>query len=177
MICLCWLNLRFGYTTFADDWSFLILSGQIQADNGLFLTISQPSYATSLLGSFTEIFWFPVCGNKQGVIAYTPMCQFTDIKNIMISQLGQFAENYGETFATIYRDFIDHSLFCNGRFTTTMYKYSKRITRILWKSKGYMSYRDFVNLQIYGSPLIQFRKIYNPPFRSMYRKLWCPICY
>ena len=130
-----------------------------------------------------ELSHTPLCVNLQILrTLQSPVCLFVSVwlinlQRFMISQLGQFAENYGETFATIYRDFIDHSLFCNGRFTTTMYKYSKRITRILWKSKGYMSYRDFVNLQIYGSPLIQFRKIYNPPFRSMYRKLWCPICY
>ena len=111
MPCLRWLNLRFGYTTFADDWSFLILSGQIQADNGLFLSILQPSYATSLLGSFTEIFWFPVCGNKQGVIGYTPMCQFTDIKNITITRLfvcarliDQFTKIYDLPVGSICRE-------------------------------------------------------------------------
>ena len=43
----------------------------------------------------------------------SPVCLFVpvwliNLQRFMISQLGQFAENYGETFVTIYRDFIDH---------------------------------------------------------------------
>ena len=39
-----------------------------------------------LLGSFTDILCFPVCGNKQGDIT-PPLCPFTDVKNIRITRL------------------------------------------------------------------------------------------
>ena len=50
----------------------------------------------------------------------SPVCLFVpvwliNLQRFMISQLGQFAETYGETFVTIYRDFIDHSLFCKWK--------------------------------------------------------------
>ena len=67
------------------------------------------------------------------------------------------------------------SQFTNRRFTTRMCKHFKRI--LLRSKLGCMSYRDCVNLEIYDSSLIQFRKIYNQPVRSIYKQLWCPICH
>ena len=108
MPCLCWLNLRFGYTPL-EDCSFLVLRGQIRVDNGLFLSIYS-HLMVPLLGSFTEIVWFPACGNKQGVMI-PPLCQFTDIKNIRITRLfvcarliDQFTKIYDLLVGSIYRE-------------------------------------------------------------------------
>ena len=46
-----------------------------------------------------------------------PVCLFVPVELInlqrfMIPRLGQFTENYGDPFVTIYRDFLIHLLFC-----------------------------------------------------------------
>ena len=47
----------------------------------------------------------------------------------MIRRLGQFTDNYGDPFVTIYRDFFNPGVvnFTDRRLTTRMYKHSKQI--------------------------------------------------
>ena len=60
----------------------------------------------------------PLCVNLQILRTLElPVCLFVprlidQFTKIYDPQLGQFTENYGDPFVTIYRDFLIHLLFC-----------------------------------------------------------------
>ena len=136
----------------------------------------QPWGRSLLWGSFTDSLWCLVCGKRQGVLGYPlcvnwqilrtlelPVCLFVPVELInlqrfMIPRLGQLTENYGETFVTIYRDFIVPRLCLN--FETLIEHYKPflvliyRYTVLLWFNLERFIIRRFT-----------------------YGQLWCPICH